>query len=192
MAWAAIAVTVASALLQAKGQRDAAKASQQQAAQVQAAKNFEAAQMEQSAVQEVAAAQRRALEERRRATLVASRAQAVAAASGAGASDTTVENIISDIAGEGEYRAGLAIYQGEESARRLRMGAQGARMEGSSIAQFGESRARAYNTAALGSLAGGAASLYTKYGMGGPQRSSALDGSIYDSRFTDMSDPRFG
>jgi len=192
MAWAGIAISIASAVLGAVGQAKAAKAQKQQAAQLQVAKNYEAAQMESAAGQEQAAAQRRALEERRRAQLVASRALAVSAASGADASSESIENIISDIAGEGEYRAGLAIYQGEERARRLRMGAEGARFEGSSIADAGNAQARAGMIGAAGTIGAGGASLYAKYGMGGPTRSSALDGSIYDSRFTDLSDPRFG
>lgn len=96
----------------------------------EAGARFEAAQMSQAAGQERAASQRRALEERRRARLAQSRAQAVAAASGAGATDPTVLNIIGDIEEEGEYRALTAMFEGEEAARGMEMGAMARLWEG--------------------------------------------------------------
>lgn len=189
MAWLPVAATVASAVLGAVGNYQAGQATKRQAAQMQQAKEFEAAQLEQNAGQQIAAAQRKALEERRRATLVASRALAVSAASGSGASDPTVEKIISDIAGEGAYRAGLQLYEGEDIASRLRSGAQASRFEGESIMQYGRERARAANVSAFGSLFSGGASLYTKYGMGGPQNSKTSFSGGFDAG-TPL-DPRF-
>lgn len=72
---------------------------------------------ENAAKQERAAAQRNASEERRRAAIASSNLQAAAAASGAGASDAGVIDLEEDIAEEGEYRALMQIYQGEQSAR---------------------------------------------------------------------------
>jgi hypothetical protein len=63
-----------------------------------------------------AQAQRVAIEERRRGTLAQSRALAVAGASGAGASDPTVVDLTSNLAGEGEYNALTALYNGESRA----------------------------------------------------------------------------
>lgn len=63
-----------------------------------------------------ASSQRDAIEERRQGNLVMSRAVAVAAASGAGADDPTVVNNIANIAGEAEYRALTALYNGDEEA----------------------------------------------------------------------------
>lgn len=147
----------------------AARAAGQRA---QDASNFEAAQLRQQAGQSVAASQRDAMEQRRRAQLIASRAVAVAAASGGSVSDPTVANLIADIEGEGALRAGLALYQGEERARTLRTGADAKVYEGELMAQGGKDRQRAYQLAGFGGLATGAASLYTKYGKGGPKAGS--------------------
>jgi hypothetical protein len=73
----------------------------------------EAAQLEAQAGQERAVGQRRAIEEKRQARLAQSRALAVAAASGGGASDPSVVNAIADLAGEGEYRALTSLYEGD-------------------------------------------------------------------------------
>ena len=62
-----------------------------------------------------------ASEQRRQGRLLSSRALAVAAASGAGAGDPTVENIIGDIGAEGEFRALSEMFIGEERARGLEM-----------------------------------------------------------------------
>lgn len=194
MAWAPLAITVGGAILSAVGQYSQGRAARRYGEQVQAAKAFEAAQMEQNAGQEIAASQRQAIEQRRRASLVASRAMAVSAASGAGASDPTIENIISDIAGEGAYRSGIALYQGEERARQLRMGASGALFEGEQAAQYGRQQGRAANIGAFASLASAGGSLYAKYGMGGPKtnpQAGSLDSyELFSGR--GMTDPRFG
>lgn len=192
MAWVPMAIQIAGVVLSAYGAMKQGQAQKQQAQQMQQAKEFEAAQMDQNAGQETAAAQRRALEERRRATMVASRALAVASASGGGTSGSA-EEIISDIAGEGAYRSALEIYGGEDRARRLRMGAAGARYEGDSIAEYGRSRASAGMMSGLGTLASGGLSLYQKYGQGGP--SSGGSGGKLAGDYLDAGtplDPRFG
>src|SRR3990172_2605978 len=79
--------------------------------------NFQAAQMNQQAGQERATSQRAAIEQRRAARIAASRATALAAASGGGATDPTVLNILGDIKTEGEYNALSAMFGGEERAR---------------------------------------------------------------------------
>jgi hypothetical protein len=99
------------------------------AAQKQAA-DFAAQQAEQAAGQSRASAQRRAEEERRQARFIGSRARAVAGASGAGVSDPTVVNLLGDIAGEGEYRALTALFQGEDAGRVLETDAMLRRFEG--------------------------------------------------------------
>jgi hypothetical protein len=91
--------------------------------------------MDQQAGQARASAQRQALDERHNADLAGSRAQAAAAASGAGATDPTVVNIQGDIAKEGEYRYGMALYNGEEYARGLE-GQANAKRASAKAAQF--------------------------------------------------------
>lgn len=134
------------------------------------AADYQALQMDQNAGQAIAASQRQAMEERRRSALLVSRGIAVAAASGGGVSDPTVTRLLDDIAGEGAYRASVDLYQGEERARALRMGAEAKRFEGDVAAEGGRSKENAYSLAAAGGLASAGASLYGKYGMGGPKK----------------------
>lgn len=192
MAWAPLAIMAVGAILGAAGQYQQGRIARKQGEAMQQAKAFEAEQLDENAGQAVAASQRQAMEQRRRASLVASRALALSAASGAGASDPTIENIISDIDGEGEYRAAVALYEGEERARRMRLGADAALFEGDMAAATGRAQGRAATVGALGSLAMAGGSMYAKYGMGGPNpQAGALDSyELFSGR--GMTDPRFG
>ena len=66
-----------------------------------------------------ASAQREGANRLEEAAYIASRAQAVAASSGAGAMDPTVLKIISGIEAKGAYGAAVAKYEGSEQARSL-------------------------------------------------------------------------
>lgn len=137
----------------------------------------EAAELDRYANQEIAASHRASAEERRVANLASSRAQALAAASGAGG--PTVARIISGLAGEGAYRSAVQLYEGEQKARGIRAKAYGVRQQGDLEAAMGESRQAAYNTAAGTSLIRGAGSLFEKYGMGGPKKTNPLADPVY-------------
>lgn len=125
-------------------------------------RQFEAEQLEQQASQAAAAGQRRALEERRKANLLASRTLALAASSGGGASDNTVIDIIAKMKGEGAYRAGVALYQGEDEARRLRMGGKAKRYEGAMAEEEGVQLGHAYDVKASAALLDMGADLFSK------------------------------
>ncbi len=101
------------------------------------------------AKQAIAVGQRGALEERRKADLVASRVIALA---GGGGGDPTVMNIIADIESEGVYRASVAMYEGEESARKLRT-------EGEFAEWAGEQASKAAPLKALSTALTGGASV---------------------------------
>jgi hypothetical protein len=94
--------------------------------QARQAGEYQAEQLRVNAGQMLAVGQHDAENVDRQTRLIASRALAVAAASGGGASDPGVVNTISDIAAEGAYRRALAIYHGESSARVLNMDADAA------------------------------------------------------------------
>jgi len=128
---------------------------------------FEAAEAEKAGILAFAIAQREAAEQKRQSRLVASRALAVAAASGGGVSDPTIVNILAGIEGEGAYRAQVALYEGQATARRYRIQAAVGRGDALDIAAEGKSREFAYRTRAAGNLLRGA-SLYEKYGLNGP------------------------
>lgn len=129
-----------------------------QGKQAQAAANFEASQLEQGSGQQIATAQRGAEESRRQGVLAQSRALAVAAASGGGASDPTVVKLIANLAGEGAYRGMVDLYSGQEKARQMRVQADITRHGG------GQAYQNAQNTS-LATAVSGASSLYAKYGM---------------------------
>lgn len=142
------------------------------------AAKYEAEQLEQKAGQERAASQRKAIEMRRRAGIAESRALALAAASGGGASDPTITNLMAGIAGEGELAAQTAIYEGEERARGAEMGAEAKRYEGKSAKRAGYLSAGA-------TLLSGAAKLGT--GLTAKYAPSAAPATAYDSGIPEWS-----
>jgi len=124
------ALAIASAGLNIIGSISSAKGLRQQGKDAQVAADFKSAQLDQKAGQERASAQREALERQRKTTLALSRAQALAASSGAGATDETVLNLASNIAGEGQLAFDTSLYNGEESAIGLETNADATRYEG--------------------------------------------------------------
>ncbi len=164
--WALAAYTAVTVLSQLK-----------EGAQEKAGKKGEALQLEQNAGQEKAYAQRRSIEERKQANLLGSKVQAVGASSGASGVD--LENIIGDIAGEGEMRAMTRIYEGDERSRSLHDQAGAARRAGQRAATASYWKAGA---TVLGSIAGayggsGGSTLWDKYsgGVGTGQSNSILE-----------------
>jgi hypothetical protein len=97
----------------------------------QAAKS-QARQMRAMALREEASSQREAMEERKASRLLASRAKAMAGASGAGIDDPTVNKILGEIDATGEYNALVAMYEGTMKARDTRFQADATREEGRS------------------------------------------------------------
>lgn len=117
----------------------------------------EAGQLDTMAGQERATGQRAAVEARRQSALLGSRALAVAAASGGGASDPTVVNIISRLSGEGQFRALTAMYDAEETARSKEMQAIDKRKEAGNVKKAGL-------LTAAGTLLNSGASMYKTFG----------------------------
>lgn len=162
-------VTGAGAGMEYAGNKGAAGGSRAAAKRTAVALQFQAAQARQNAGQEIAASQRDAAEQQRQIRLMNSRALALAAASGAGATDPTIVKIISNNAGEGAYRAALSLYKGEERARAMRMEAAARDYDASLAVEDGERRAGAYDRAAIGSLFKGAGSLAMRFGYDRPK-----------------------
>ena len=94
------------------------------------AADSEAAQFRQRANAERVTSQYQARDERRDARYAASRGLAVAAASGGGTADPTVVNTLADVEAEGEYRALMALRNGEDAARGFEHAAAARRNEG--------------------------------------------------------------
>lgn len=91
---------------------------------------YDAARLEEQGRSEQATAQRAAIEERRRKRLTQSRAQAVGAASGAGALDPTMLDIAGELEEEGEYNAMSRLFEGDTAAQGLRNSANLRQYEG--------------------------------------------------------------
>ena len=108
---------------------------------------------QQNALEIVAAGQRRGLEEKRQSDILASRALAVAAAGGGNPDDPTISKIISDINGEGAYRAAVAMYEAESLSDK-------ALYEGKIAEAGGEQSAKNITAQSAGSLLNAAGSLY--------------------------------
>lgn len=105
----------------------------------------------------IAAGQREALEQRRQADILASRAIAVAAAGGR-SGDQSAQKIITDIQGEGAYRAAVAMYDAEEQSKKLLF-------EGKMAEYSGEQEAKNLKYKMIGTALSGGSSMYrSKYG----------------------------
>lgn len=118
---------------------------------------MQATQLDAQAKDDRASSQRRGSEERRQAKLAGSRALALAAASGGGADDPSVVNLIAGIEGEGEYRALSALYEGETEARSKEEQAAANRRGAKSAKTAGALKAAS-------SIIGAGSSLYDRYG----------------------------
>lgn len=124
------------------------------------ASEFAAWQAEEEAKLSIAVSQRAAQEANRQTDIQASRALAVAAASGGGVSDPTIVKLISNVKGEGAYRAAVAMYEGDARARKLRLEAAAGRLSGAYAAEEGAATNVAYTLGAIGAGFKAGAKLY--------------------------------
>jgi hypothetical protein len=174
---------IAGTVISAAGQMQAADAAEKQGEAQQTALAYQANQNRIQAGQERAAAQRDMIAERRNERLVQSALIARAAASGAGASDPTIETLAGGIAAEGEYRALAALYQGETAAQALESSASARDFEASQARLAGRRAASSYRYGAFGTVLSSAGSLYDRYGGGGPSaQASEFSGIGYSAR----------
>src|SRR3990167_1354259 len=151
-------------LLNVSGRMQAGRAAEEGGIAARSAAEFEAAQAEVRAGQERAKAQRESATERKKEKYLQSKLIARAAASGAGASDPTVNKLARDIAEEGELRAMTALYEGEAKARGYQDMAALSRFKVEQAYKAGKVKKGAYRTSAVTSLLSGAGSMFTKYG----------------------------
>lgn len=160
----------AGSLIQAFGNVEAGRTARAAGEMAKMRADFVAWQAEEQGKTVIAAGQRQALEEKRKADLLVSRAKAIAASSGGGVSDPTIVNLLARTKGEGVYRASVALYEGEAKARQLRFQAAAARLSGSEAVVEGLSSQMGHTLAATGDILRGGAkvySLYARYGQGG-------------------------
>lgn len=164
--------TVAGTVVQGRAQREAGE-------QEQAAANYEADQLERSAKEELAAGQREGMEIGRQTGLARSRQRALAAASGAGAGDVSVQMLEADLQRQGNYRRDLAIYGGIERAKGQVAQATARRKAGRAALTGSRMAAAGTIISGLGSAANTASSFFLNYGAGRPTSTAAAGGHFY-------------
>jgi hypothetical protein len=171
---ASTAMTVAGGISQANAQRAAGDAAYQnalmraRAAQTQA--QIVAQQDYANASSAAGAGQIQADQERQRAAVLAGRAKAVMAASGAGVDP----NLVASLVGQGNYNSDVALYNGNEKARNLRnhgdMALYNADYNANSDLYSGETTQANDNAAAgstiIGAAAKGLGTFASYYGAG--------------------------
>lgn len=182
----------ASTFLQQMGLLEQGRSAKLRGERARAGAEFTAWQSEVAAGNAIAIAQRHALEEQRQSRVLASRALAVAAASGGGVSDPDVVNLIARTRGEGVYRANVALYEGEARERALRLEAAAARVSGADAMLEGARRQEGLNLASAGAGLKGAMSLYAKYGMNGPGTTPGASGDAALIMDAGISSPSIG
>lgn len=116
-----------------------------------------ATELSQEAGQSVASGIQGAIQDRRRATYVASNARARTASSGVATTGTSAITNVGQIRGEGEYRALTSLYQGEDRASELNYRGDQMRTEGSNAVTTGW-------LSGMSSVLSGGSSFYSKYG----------------------------
>ena len=163
---ASAAFTVIGGFMQAGAQRQAgdnayqdALARNKQLEQVANAREAEAKQAQ-------AAKQREGIEARRKGDMLASRARAVMAAGGGGVD----EKIISGLMAEGEYGKDVALFEGDETARKYNQQAEFDRYSGRAAMAAGQNARSDANRAAdwtmIGSVGKAGMSLASAYAGG--------------------------
>lgn len=144
-------------------------------ARKKALSEFEAKQLEQEAESSQGIGMRGAQDEMLKSKIVNSLALARAAASGAGASDPTVLNVLAQTSGESAYRQALAMYEGESQARLDKMRASAARYEGDIAESDAAAASSGANMNALSTVLSGGAktlSLYDRFWAGDKKTNS--------------------
>jgi len=168
-----------------EGADQAADSTRMQGQLQRKAAEFTALQLEQRGGMAEAIAQRKARADNLNTDLITSRQLAVAAASGGGASDPTIINMIAKTAAVGASRSAIDLYEGEEQNRLLRLQAAAKRYEGDLGVQASNAKANAYETQGNATLLSGFGSLFAKYGMGGPSKGGpSKGGGVVDNTDT--------
>lgn len=119
--------------------------------------NASASELQQEGGQSVASGIQGAIQDRRRATYVASNARAETAAGGLATTGTSAIANVGQIRGEGEYRALTSMYQGYDRANELNFRAGSMRAEGSNAVKSGW-------LSGMSTVLSGGTSFYDKYG----------------------------
>lgn len=175
-----VVLQTAGTVLSATGGVEKAAATEDIGARKRQLAGMEAAQLRENAKASMAAGIQDSMEQQRQGRIAASRALALAAASGGGASDPTVMNIIANLSGQATYQAMSALYEGQERARLMEKQAVMTEYGGTLQEASAKSQAKATRFGALSTAASDAISMYQKYG----QKSKPVTFIPQDNSFT--------
>jgi hypothetical protein len=156
-------LTTASTAVQAGATIAGGRIAETAGAYTRQASEFTARQHELQAGESRAAAQRMAADKRRESRLVQSQLVARAAASGGAVDDPSVVTTAGQVAQRGEYEALTEMYKGENRARGLEDAAYAARRQGEAAEYEGKAKKKASYLSALGTIIGGASTMYRTY-----------------------------
>lgn len=148
-----LTLAAGSAVAGLAGTMTSARAAEQQGQAAERSQQMQALALERQAREREAASQREAITRAKQTDVAASRAQAVAAASGGGATDPTVLDIVGDIEQQGAYNQASALYEGTTAARGLDEAAALARYRGSEARRAGKIASQATMLSGISSFA---------------------------------------
>lgn len=160
---------VGGTLLGVAGAASSGSAAYSQAMGAASQADYQAAQLTQQAGQTRASAQRTAMDQRRQADIAVSNLRA---ATGGGSSDASILGLTGKIAGEGEYNALTAMYEGEEQAVGDETRARTARGQASMYRAAAEEKRGAGSLGGLSGVLSTGTTLFSKFGAGGPSASA--------------------
>ena len=154
--WVGVGVTVVGTIYGASKQRESGKLEKSR-------RERKAKLLREQAVQERASGQHASEEQRRKAEIIMSNAQATVAAGGGGTIDPSIMQLITGLTAEGERAAGTEKYQAETAAQGFESGAI------EEVSQ-GYAAKRAGDIGALSTLLEGGASVYSMYNKYNPDK----------------------
>ena len=160
---------------------------QAQSAQVQGAVeadrlNFEALQQEKQANQEAGIKQREAERRDRETRFVKSRIQALAASSGADASDQSILTLLGEVEEEGDLQSRTLIAEGRNLEDSLKSGAAARRVAGTNVERAAKRAASAARFSAIASFGAGVAKSFASGSgtvLGGGRPAASAGGYRY-------------
>lgn len=161
---ALMAMAATSTVLSAAGQAQAGAAANAQDQGQAQAQDYQAAELTQQAGQTRAVAESQEQDSLRKTAYQLSTARAVAASSGAGATDPTVVGIEGQIGAKGNFDALSQMYSGEEKARGLETQSTLDTYQGQQLRIAGAQKQKAGNIGAITTLLSGGNTLASKYG----------------------------
>ncbi len=131
------------------------------------ASQYKAQEYRQAADQALAASQQQGIGQSLDKTMALSKAQAINAASGGGATDTSYINTLAGIERQGEYNKAMSLFEGETQANQLNYQAQNALIEGQNELMATDYQAQQMKKqaklAAAGTILSGASTAADKY-----------------------------